>query len=269
MCRFRHYIPAREMTRATQQYEQMNTLSISVGIDRKAALLAGLVLAERETIEVSPETIGPENWPLLVASLDMDKTPAHVGYVPALPANTVEALRAALDAIRAKKDAEAVKDAEAIAKYLSDIEATAVAPMTPVTKRVSNDGTLDQYGPHSINGFERKFPYVDFWNLTPENKAAFESVKARKAELVAASDAEVSTANEAALAEQWPAVKAAHEAKIEADRVAKETADAAKKAADKAKFWLMVGCKGNFSVWPEAGLFLGRVHRQMGEGWRP
>ena len=88
------------------------TIKVSVLMDRKAALLAGLVVGERELIEAGPDSIGPELWPVLVGRLDMDACPPVLERTGLVAAPTVEALVAVLRAEQQAASAEAAKKEE-------------------------------------------------------------------------------------------------------------------------------------------------------------
>ena len=88
------------------------TIKVSVLMDRRAALLAGLVVGEREVIEAGPDSIGPELWPVLVGRLDMDACPPVLERTGLVAAPTVEALVAVLRAEQQAASAEATKKEE-------------------------------------------------------------------------------------------------------------------------------------------------------------
>lgn len=223
----------------------MNTLKITVAIDRKAALLAGRILGDREEIEVSPETMG-DQWPALVALLDMNKTPPAIPYTMSvdiiLPDASAAELRTALER-RAKTLAEA-KSNELAEEEQRRLEYTAVAEQAEAWAASPLVPTKLIYTPTLIRNWQDYGPNHPGIAFTGVSRPSFGCVpnggnpdlRARVQAARESSDAEILAHNEAAFAAALPRMQeelAAQEAaaKAKADAEAK-----AKKARDKAKY---------------------------------
>lgn len=213
----------------------MNTLKITVKIDQKAALLAGRILGATAEVEVSPESIG-DQWPALVAALDMSTTPPAAKLTVDDP--TPEAVRAVLVAQANQQAADAAKAksdlAARIAAAESEVaamESAAEAQMTPATLQPSAFGRDDLYG-YTFPGFARELPRLSFgvsaggyrFGVSDLGEDAYLALMARVTPILERSAAEVSDANRKALALALP--------ELERQKAEKDAADAEKKAAD-------------------------------------
>lgn len=111
----------------------MNTITVRVNADQKAALLNGLVLTPQVDITVSMEQIDNDIlWPLLVKQLNMSENPPRlIPYISgiginiepvkaATPEALVEVLRTAQEYISREEDMRMTRIANALAKYEAD-----------------------------------------------------------------------------------------------------------------------------------------------------
>jgi hypothetical protein len=227
----------------------MNSISISVACDRKAALLAGRVLGERVNIEVSPEIIG-EHWPRLVGLLDMSSDPARLRDITVTdtdPAQIVAALAALAAAHRERLEREQAE----LAAYEQSVIAAEIALSSPMQSQkmyavwgqVNNPdptgySALSQPDhPFAFDGFARALPEIsNCWGLLVEHYAAKSALDARTHAVCDANQAAVRAANDAALAENLPRLREI-KAQRDAEAAEKEAAEKAAKAeANKAKF---------------------------------
>lgn len=194
----------------------MNTINISVRVNEKAALLKGLILGHTTEIAVSAESMGETAWPLIVAALDMGKTPPVLGLIkgryPAYVAeSTPTALRAAVEAIATEAaDAERKATAE-VEKRVSDFEADGI-----------HKGCQNDYG-YSWERWTQSF--INTYGLTGPYIARIERRAAEIAKICSEHNAE----HAAAIAE----AKAASEARMAAAEAERK---AAEKAANAVKF---------------------------------
>jgi len=112
----------------------MNSLSISVSTDQKAALLKGLVLGPRVEINVSPSDFSPVHWATLVSILDLRTTPATVNNMNGAAIEVSEATPAALAAALAQViTAKADREAAALAEHVSRFAAWQADPIISCT----------------------------------------------------------------------------------------------------------------------------------------
>lgn len=227
----------------------MNSIVIRTKTDRKAALLAGRVLADHADIEVSPESIG-DQWPRLVAMLEMRTDPPTADITIDDP--TPEAVRAQLAAgaeaeqARAREEAEEqARNAAAYTAAVEELEAAAKAPMLPAVCRANSDlsqvesayPSIESYSEDlralTFNGFRRDLPHTQIYS---DCGAVRDALVARRDAAVAASKAEVHEANRAALEIALPDLR---RIKAEMDAAAEARAreqEARAKEATAAKF---------------------------------
>jgi hypothetical protein len=219
-------------------------VSISVSVDRKAALLRGKDLGYMTTVEVAPETIGQDIWPQLVAMLSLPSSgrsgPMVLPHNVRVSDNTAEAVRDALDALSSKSRTDALDYLVRLRGKLAELRERVLVEPSPrslyaaqsewgngVPVNARYDG-VERYTPWSPPHLEA----ITQNALTGAEREEIAAIKAEAEELRQASEAEIDAMNAAA----WQAAKPGV---IEAARVAAAERDAeiaAKQAALQATF---------------------------------
>lgn len=239
-------------------------LSVRVNIDRKAALLRGLVLEDEVIIPVGPEDLSAEDWALLVNSLQRD----HVKKDDYLerskfsvngpePADLVSALanyRAGLETERLAKEAKLAERALAFAEYKAEAASVletnrviAQSDLIPATRRIwalglnlKEGDELWPYRDCDAAGFDQlQLKSLPWWqhnyNRTAEEENDIRAFEQGQYEIKAQADERVRQANLEAIAKARPeldrqlAEKVQAEAQAEADRKAANAARFAKR----------------------------------------
>jgi hypothetical protein len=202
-------------------------IAISVVVDRAAALLRGHDLGDRVTVEVSPETIGADLWPVLVADLQTAHTPPT--------AMTIRVAEATPQAVRDCLAARVAGTRQTIDRVFASLrsqvaarrEAVAAAP-----KRVPCNWQQDTRVPigQTFEGYRRDLPYVATYYsanaaLSGAEGAEWSALANEAIALEKASNDEIKSLNEAACSAALPAMLEAHaaaQAKLQAETEAAE-----------------------------------------------
>jgi hypothetical protein len=200
--------------------------------------MAGLDLPPHVTVDVTPEVIGSDLWPVLIDSLDIATPPSLNGEVMIATA-TAEAVRDALREWASRKRDKALESLDSLRGQFKDFLAAAKAPPTPCACFLPPI-VRNEVGPETATykGVQRVLPETswDFqrWNglrehLTTEEQAEVDMICAEIDRLTAESHEEIRALNAALLEAALPALR---QAKAEADaealhrRVAAAEADA-------------------------------------------
>ena len=184
------------------------SISVSVKMDRKANLLAGRVVQENETIEVTPQDLG-EHWKAMVEELDMSKTPPVVLLLDddgqhghhGLFEPTVAALRDYYQHreqhAKEQERIQAERHAEGRAAYegsLDAMEAALAGPMQPQIMRlaVGNDGATVSYymgcptDRWPFEGVKRELPQCRYASGCEDLNKRRQAIEQRNAEAIKA-----------------------------------------------------------------------------------
>lgn len=204
-------------------------VAISVAVNRKAALLLGNDLPARVTIDVTPDLIGKELWPALVGMLNTTPaTPELNGDVMVAEA-TAEAVRDAIVAIQAEKQAQVKANLTTWHELLERVRAACAAGPRAASLEVPGGHGVDFHARYE--GWVRVVPYVpslmeyERRQLSAAEAAEVEAIIAEAKALIATSAAEIAALNANELEAALPALREAHavaRAEAEAEAAAKE-----------------------------------------------
>lgn len=218
----------------------MNSIKISVSVDRKAALLAGRVMAETCEIEVSPESIG-ENWPVLVEHLDMSSTvPVLQDWMKVSDATATE-VKLLVDASADRRAKEVREITLRRSDYLDALAQLTVRVAQYPEQRVCHVSKWDNGEPSgwefgdsgfAFNGVGRELniEFPDSW------EDAFRDLRSQRAAIEKNSRLDIDARNRAAMSEAAPRL-IAQKAQADAESAAAVArAEAEKKAAAAVKY---------------------------------
>jgi hypothetical protein len=237
-------------------------VAISVSVDRRAALLAGHDLGNTVVIDVTPETIGTELWPVLVADLLVTTDPPSLQVI-SVSAPTPEAVR---DALIRRWDAHVAKNVEALAKLRAAIAET--ERMMAATPTIVQLYIEPPYPPlimlnSKYPGYRRELPRVSSHpasmpsTFDADQRAEWMTLIDRYDAVVAQNNAELATLNAAALEAALPEMRAAY--------IANQASVAAEKAVTAQRQAALCKARLESGYWEHK--VLGYNDRRYGAPW--
>lgn len=208
-------------------------IPVSVQADRKAALLNGVVLQDRVTVEICRDDYSANEWAALVNNLNVSQEPAQLNSSLKIENNHYDLggvtesggadFKAQFAKSYAKYQADLDDRAERVAEYKADLAAAPIESARIKIERYCGSQYDRKFGDLEFDGFSRKIP------LRP-------SVRYRTAEidqLFQAAKDELDGMNKAAYEAALPALEVALAEKKAVDAIkAAERAEAARKAEE-------------------------------------